>query len=293
VRTIAVLLAIIGTLAATGGAAEAAYPGASGRIAFQRLDGYVYSIKPDGTGLLKLAQGYSPAYSPDGTRIAFVRAGDIWTMNADGSNQQQVTASTFDESSPTWSPDGSMLAFGSFRDSGGIYSLRSTRPYGTLRLIVKTPNPAGSPPQISDEGPSWGVNGLIYFTRHALDRSTCGQSYTMMRVNPGTGATQIIEPNALQPDLGPSGRSVTYMHWSPDDACTVYTGISLAAADGTNPRVVTALRPGTPYDSNPVFSPDGTRIAFQRGNGTYIVRPNGAGLHRLTAGQAPTWQPVG
>lgn len=58
-----------------------------------------------------------PAYSPDGTRIAFTRRPDssggtseIWVMNADGSGAAALTRGEGD-AAPSWSPDGRMLAF--------------------------------------------------------------------------------------------------------------------------------------------------------------------------------------
>ena len=59
------------------------------------------------------------AWSPDGTRIAFGRGEleedrTIWVMNADGTEQTQITFSTGDPDSddPSWSPDGLRLAVG-------------------------------------------------------------------------------------------------------------------------------------------------------------------------------------
>ncbi len=57
-----------------------------------------------------------PNWSHDGTRIAFQRNWDIWTMNVDGSNQTQVTRGKFNEGSPAWSPDGRRIAFSSNRE---------------------------------------------------------------------------------------------------------------------------------------------------------------------------------
>ena len=83
-----------------------------------------------------------PVWSPDGSRIAYVAPGeagkglDIWVMDADGSNQQNITNHAGDEFDPVWMPDGSMIAFTHhLRDAGNtpIYALTWIKPEGTMR----------------------------------------------------------------------------------------------------------------------------------------------------------------
>lgn len=52
----------------------------------------------------------SPGFSPDGKRVAFLRAGKLWTMNPDGSDQKAVVA-TPEVIDYEWSPDSRWLAF--------------------------------------------------------------------------------------------------------------------------------------------------------------------------------------
>lgn len=105
-----------------------------GPIAF--VDGVaIFTMDVDGGNrrrltLKKLVPGVTdshPAWSPDGTRIAFQRTtnaggtwrSDIWVVNWDGTGATNVTSSpAFREQAPAWSPDGSRLAF-SVEESAG------------------------------------------------------------------------------------------------------------------------------------------------------------------------------
>src|SRR5690348_2131744 len=76
------------------GPAQAAYPGSDGRIAFVRA-GNIYTIRPDGTGLTKLtSDGHDagPRWSPHGQQIAFLDRGNLWVMKADGTGKTQITS---------------------------------------------------------------------------------------------------------------------------------------------------------------------------------------------------------
>jgi TolB protein len=60
----------------------------------------------------------TPEWSADGTQIAYtvdasptVAGGDIWIMNADGSDQHAITSGPEREFGPVWSPDGTQIAF--------------------------------------------------------------------------------------------------------------------------------------------------------------------------------------
>ena len=68
----------------------------------------------DGSGdALVLAGATGPKWSPDATRIAFMRNYAIFVANADGSGAKQVSfpPSSFDDSSPSWSHDGTQIVF--------------------------------------------------------------------------------------------------------------------------------------------------------------------------------------
>lgn len=87
----------------------------------------IYVMEPDGGNPLNLtnhpADDWSPAWSPDGSRIAFVsdRENDhgsvqcIYVMNADGSDAHELIEDYYNDH-PDWSPDGKRITFTSRED---------------------------------------------------------------------------------------------------------------------------------------------------------------------------------
>jgi len=125
----------------------------------------VVIVGRDGSNLMVLGEGFRPAWSPQGDRIAFVRAVSgymqIFTVSAnDGSDLVQVTSGNANSTSPDWSPDGDLIVFTSDRGSETkpkAWNLYVVRPEGTgLVQLTDGTAEAGSP--------DWGADGWIYFS---------------------------------------------------------------------------------------------------------------------------------
>ena len=111
---------------ATLGLAVAGWGQADGKIAFiSDREGYedVWIMNADGSDPVNLTQGRhcaTPAWSPDGTQIAYIYlddyprgryGGEIWLMDADGGNPQQLTDDSVDKTSLSWSADGRSIYY--------------------------------------------------------------------------------------------------------------------------------------------------------------------------------------
>ena len=124
-------------------------------------------MNADGTGLALLTQNqggfdsWEPAWSPDGSRIAFVTNGDLYVMNADGTEVTRLTNRTASggfAGEPDWSPDGRRIAFRGERgqiftmnpDGSDHFDLGVTAgrdptwsPDGTRIALIACPNQCG------------------------------------------------------------------------------------------------------------------------------------------------------
>lgn len=114
----------------------------------------LYTVRPDGSGLTQLTDGetyvHYAVWSPDGTRIAFVRSpefdnvdyrSDIFVMAADGSGTTRITDWKGFDSFPVWSPDGSWLVFASDRDATPAQAAANADgAFGNIGLYVMAPD---------------------------------------------------------------------------------------------------------------------------------------------------------
>src|SRR5262249_46288424 len=74
-------------------------------------DGAVWTEASNGGDSRQVVNnGTLPDWSPDDRSVVFVRAGNLWTIGIDGTNERQITDSGND-TWPAWSPDGRYIAF--------------------------------------------------------------------------------------------------------------------------------------------------------------------------------------
>src|SRR4029079_3941853 len=85
----------------------------------------VFTAAPSGPTIMAPRNAYAePAISPDGSEIAFVSGGDIWTVPATGGEARLLISNEANDTHPLYSPDRTRLAFVSTRTGGGdIYVL--------------------------------------------------------------------------------------------------------------------------------------------------------------------------
>jgi len=291
-RFLAIPLAmVLLTLAATP--ALATFPGRNGEIAFVR-SGDIWAIEADGTGLHQITSDpgaeSSPAWSPDGSRVAFARAGngntDIWTADAHGSDAVQVTTTADDEDQPTWAPDGKRLAYSRIRAAIMGYDLYVANADGSGEHLIRE---AAVEADWSPTGDRIAVRaGLDDASRIALvgpDGQDLGDLPTIRNDDFGGGMD-------LWPSWAPDGSRLAYSRGRYDDQGAFHFDLAVNPLATTEPVV----QPGDTDYFLPTWSPDGTAIAYSLRSQVWIVPRDGGEPRQVTTGPAgaiaPAWRPL-
>lgn len=300
--------------------AEAAFPGKNGKIAFvsnRDANAEVYTIGPAGGAATRITfpNGGStdPAFSPDGTKIAFNRDGDIYVtgangMKPDGTGARRLTTASAFESDPTWSADGTKIAF----VASGFEVDGST----DLEIWVVNADGTGRTPltsnAFSDTQPAWSPPGDEIAFVSSRTGDTDSNVYVMNA--DGTGQASITpnspagcSPNCYQgfdndPTWSPDGSKIAYVHGygSPTNPLAGGGASNIWTMDPTGANKTNVSNNPDTSAVAPAWSPDGTRIAYVgTASGTtnrdiHTMNADGTGQGVLQANIAsdtrPDWQ---
>lgn len=199
------------------------------RLAFSR-DDVIHVVNSDGTGLKSFASGTNPDWSPDGTEVAYQRSERTYILDVDGSGEATFFAAAYE---PAWSPDGTKIAYvvpveGAPVAQSDIYVVNAD---GSGRVNL-TQNP-----ELLDREPAWSPDGSrIVFRR--LDRSeSSGYDLWVMDAD-GSNPERILMLAGAQ--ISPT--------WLPDDRILFQGSVPsvLDRANGTVEELVNA-EPGYFY----------------------------------------------
>jgi Tol biopolymer transport system component len=284
--------------------ALAAFPGENGRIAYSfekhrsmlrtEEESSLMTVQPDGNDARPLrrclrlegkdpegdcsASYRSPAYSPDGARLAFDAGASLAVMHSDGSGLRFLEQVTSDDAEPAWSPAGRRVVF------TGVSAP------GQTDLWV-TSVAGGEPRRLTDAGgrqPAWSSRNLIAFVR--------GEDIYTVRPD-GSGLRRVTRRGGSAPEWSPRGDRLAFVR-----AGT----IRVVRADGRRSRRL-QLAEGHFASGGLAWSPDGKRIAFENadcfGGGIFVTRvgrprrttmlaANWCREYGADAATAPDWQPL-
>ena len=248
------------------------------------------------------------SYAGEPGLVAYAEGHEIYTMNADGSDQRRLTfdSGTFikqewgcdeprsvftESSSPTWTPDGLEVAF-LYHAADDRREVRAIDPVvGSMRVLF---------PDWEGTMPSWSPGG---------ERIAYGDASGLwVANNDGSSPRRVTEPVfGGPPPLAEWPASLVKVEWSPDGkrlAFVLWTGggcvsgtqdVTVIDADGSNRHpFVCQPRPDS-FRVTVDWAPDGQRLVCDDGHGVIMtVRPDGSDLTPLQAeGGEGVWSPDG
>ena len=251
----------------------------------------VTSLK-DSVGAVHVRSTLMPSFnwSADGNRLAFTRAdGGLYATTGDGIGVVQLAPAGM---SPIWSEDGEKVAL-LVPDPGTQFCC--------WNIFVASSD--GSDLVQVTEGMSvsqydFAANGSLL--TYVVEEEATSKSLDFIRPD-GTGHRAFVPPGVCcigLPSLSPDGSQVAYYAYSDEERMDGQFEIYAAATDGSRAAINVSNNPG--HDTWPVWSPDGTAIAFVSsapdetfGRGSiHVVKPDGSGQVVLTSADAPVWEPA-
>lgn len=173
----------------------------------------LYLLSADGRGELRLLfrNAYTPAWSPDGKKLAFSvesprGSWSVHVANADGSSWRRLTDPRLMGGSPAWSPDGQQIALAEFAGGGRDQQIFLMRADGARRRQL-TLDPAWS-----CDHPAWSPDGsrIVFYCRAAS--APCGSPlpgcvrriFTLDWRKPGAQPVPLLSHDGAAPAFSPA-----------------------------------------------------------------------------------------
>ncbi|MGH2695023.1 MAG: TolB family protein, partial [Actinomycetota bacterium] len=240
---------------------------------------------------------FHPIWSPNGRRIVFLRhlqAGEftlphVFVMKADGSRKRHVSGELRGYAQPpVWSPSGRRVAFEDFLelDSGFRGAITTVRRDGTGR---KRLTGFGS----RNAHPAWSPDG----EKIAFISDRDGDPEIFVMNSDGSEETQLTQNDIVDelPEWSSDGSRIVFSTVIPGPPGQGDAGSAIAVmnADGGE---LTMLTDGSRFDTTPTWSPTEDKVLFAEhfNGGILVVNADGTGEERLSNfGSNPVWSPDG